>query len=187
MECKKFKLLIFPSFFLILNLCDLNIVIQFYVPLNIDIHLSILSQGGRRYCTVICHLSVHLNWTTPIAEIIQWAERLTYISDNAERERKRGMTRLACVVYMQKREVVVRELGATPGRNVLVLFNFLWRNKWIDSVKFVCEYMKFVTTCVVTNRNLQNTDQVLAKNVVGHLEARMWYGRTSQLHASYGV
>lgn len=97
------------------------------------------------------------------------------------------MTRLACVVYMQKREVVVRELAATPGRNVLVLFNFLWRNKWIDSVKFVCEYMKFVTTCVVTNRNLQNTDRVLAKNVVGHLEARMWYGRTSQLHASYGV
>lgn len=61
LECKKFKLLNFPSFFLILNLCDLYIVIQIYVPLNIDIHLSILSQGGRRYCTVICHLSVHLN------------------------------------------------------------------------------------------------------------------------------
>lgn len=45
LECKKFKLLIFPSFFLILNLCDLYIVIQIHVPLNIDIHLSILSQG----------------------------------------------------------------------------------------------------------------------------------------------
>lgn len=35
------------------------------------------------------------------------------------------MTRLACAVYMQKREVVVSKKGATPGRNVLVLFNFL--------------------------------------------------------------